>query len=550
MNCRVDLVMRVHFLLQLRYFRKLIIMAEFRRSGNPSGTVKDGFKLIGYCWHGLHLFKYFTKAYHGTPSLPNALSKRGRQIIFLRAVLVKFFSSTPKKNHALKGSEMATVKQEISDVVIKTEPKEENIKLDSQGISIKAEPNEEKTEDISDKPTNVKTEGDATNGDVITSTDETNELDKKIIRQIEYYFGDFNLPKDKFLKEQMGVDDGWIPIATMLKFARLSQLTKSPKVIFNAMKKSTSGLMEVDESASKIRRSKNQPIPEETAEYLAEIKARTIYCKGFPKEGMSIDKLLDFFKSFPTALSIKMRYFKTKEDCSKFKGSITATFSTKEEASKFMALESVKYNDYTLQRQWSAEWEKEKEQEFEERQKRKAKKITQENGNVTKPDDNVKEEKEKIVLSRGAVLKLVNLPSGIDRDAIKQAFATYPADIAHVEITPDSTAFVRLRGENDGKLVLDKLENKKICVNDASVEVSLLEGEEEETYLKKAEDNVNNRVMNMGRGGFRGRGGRGRGRGRGGRGGRGGGYKGKDRKREGSVSGGHGEGSSKRSRDD
>lgn len=80
---------------------------------------------------------------------------------------------------------MATVKQEISDVVIKTEPKEENIKLDSQGISIKAEPNEEKTEDISDKPTNVKTEGDATNGDVITSTDETNELDKKIIRQIE-----------------------------------------------------------------------------------------------------------------------------------------------------------------------------------------------------------------------------------------------------------------------------------------------------------------------------------------------------------------------------
>ncbi len=60
---------------------------------------------------------------------------------------------------------------------------------------------------------------------------------------------------------------------------------------------------------------------------------------------------------------------------------------------------------------------------------------------------------EKIVLSRGTVLKLVNLPSGMDRDVIKQAFSTYPADIAHVEITPESTAFVRLRGENDGKLV-------------------------------------------------------------------------------------------------
>ncbi|XP_057371759.1 la protein homolog isoform X2 [Daphnia carinata] len=444
---------------------------------------------------------------------------------------------------------MATVKQESSEVVIKTEPKEENTKLDSQEINVKTEPNEERAEDISDKPINVKTEGDATNGDMITSTAETTELDNKIIRQVEYYFGDFNLPRDKFLKEQIGVNDGWIPIATMLKFARLSQLTMSPKVIFSALKKSDSGLMEVDESASKIRRSKNKPIPEETADYLAQVKARTIYCKGFPKEGMSIDKLLDFFKSFPTVLNIKMRYFKTKDESTKFKGSVTATFATKEEASKFMSLESVKYNDYTLQRQWSVEWEKEKEQEYEDRRKRKEKKITQENGSATKPDEKVTEEKEKIVLSRGTVLKLVNLPSGIDRDAIKQGFSTYPADIAHVEITPDNTAFVRLRGENDGKMVLDKLENKKISINDASVEVSVLEGEEEETYLKKAEDNVNNRA-NMGRGGFRGRGGRGRGRGRGGRGGRGGGYKGKDRKREGSLSGAHGEGSSKRSRDD
>lgn len=63
------------------------------------------------------------------------------------------------------------------------------------------------------------------------------------------------------------------------------------------------------------------------------------------------------------------------------------------------------------------------------------------------------ETQEKIVLPRGTVLKLVNLPSAIDRDQIKKAFANYPADIAHVEITPDSTAFVRLRGENDGKLV-------------------------------------------------------------------------------------------------
>nr|SVE73799.1 EOG090X0CQA [Daphnia atkinsoni] len=482
---------------------------------------------------------------HPSYSWKKPHSTRTHVVVRLR----EFLHLTLKINHTFEDCEMATVKQEILDVVIKTEAKEETIKHESPEVAIKAEPKEEKTEEITDGSSKIKTEGDATNGNAVTSVNGATELDNKIIRQVEYYFGDFNLPRDKFLKEQMALDDGWISIATMLKFARLSQLTKSPQVIFSALKKSTSGLMEVNESASKMRRSKSQPIPEETAEYLAGVKSRTIYCKGLPKEGMSIDKLLDFFKGYPTVLNIKMRYFKMKDESSKFKGSITATFETVEEASKFMSLESVKYNDYTLQRQWSVEWEKEKEQEYEERRKRKEKKGTEENGSANQPDDKVKEEKAKIVLSRGTVLKLTNLPSGIDRDVIRQAFSTYPADIAHVEITPDSTAFVRLRGENDGKLVLDKLENNKISIKDASVDVSLLDGEEEDTYLKKAEESVNNKVMNMGRGGFRGRGG-GRGRGRGGRGGRGGGYKGKDRKREGSASGAHGEGSSKRSRDD
>lgn len=47
-----------------------------------------------------------------------------------------------------------------------------------------------------------------------------------------------------------------------------------------------------------------------------------------------------------------MRYYKGKDQTNHFKGSITVTFSTKEEAAKFLALEIVKYNDYALKRQW------------------------------------------------------------------------------------------------------------------------------------------------------------------------------------------------------
>ncbi len=33
-------------------------------------------------------------------------------------------------------------------------------------------------------------------------------LEAKIIRQVEYYFGDLNLTKDKFMQEEIQKDDG------------------------------------------------------------------------------------------------------------------------------------------------------------------------------------------------------------------------------------------------------------------------------------------------------------------------------------------------------
>lgn len=61
---------------------------------------------------------------------------------------------------------------------------------------------------------------------------------KKIIRQVEYYFGDFNLPRDKFLLEETKSDDGWVTMETMLKFKRLAELSKDEKVIVEALKQS------------------------------------------------------------------------------------------------------------------------------------------------------------------------------------------------------------------------------------------------------------------------------------------------------------------------
>ena len=65
--------------------------------------------------------------------------------------------------------------------------------------------------------TEVKTETNGQSATVTKSGDENpakqnlsaEELEPKIVRQIEHYFGDYNLPKDKWMLEKMEeCDDG------------------------------------------------------------------------------------------------------------------------------------------------------------------------------------------------------------------------------------------------------------------------------------------------------------------------------------------------------
>ena len=45
--------------------------------------------------------------------------------------------------------------------------------------------------------------------DISTNVDvDKSDLERKIIRQLEYYFGDYNLPKDRFMRDLMEVEDG------------------------------------------------------------------------------------------------------------------------------------------------------------------------------------------------------------------------------------------------------------------------------------------------------------------------------------------------------
>merc|ERR1719189_833503 len=113
----------------------------------------------------------------------------------------------------------------------------------------------------------------------------------------------------------------------MLKFKRLSELSKDEKVIVAALKQSKAGLLEVSEDGSKIRRDPAIPLPEN----------------------------------------------KGKEKVWKFKGSIFLTFKTEDAAKAFVAKEE-KYKEETLLKKFQKDYLEEKKKEMEEKKNKYQKK--------------------------------------------------------------------------------------------------------------------------------------------------------------------------------
>jgi len=168
--------------------------------------------------------------------------------------------------------------------------------------------------------------------------------ERAIIRQVEYYFGDANLNRDKFLREQIGKnEDGWVPLSVLITFKRLASLSTDLAEIVAALNKSEEGLVEISEDKLSLRRHPERPIPEHNEERRKEIQERTAYAKGFPLDSQMSD-LLDFAANHDKVVNLTMRKHYDKPTKSyKFKGSIFLTFETKEQAAAFLGLEKLAY---------------------------------------------------------------------------------------------------------------------------------------------------------------------------------------------------------------
>ncbi|XP_026801457.1 lupus La protein [Pangasianodon hypophthalmus] len=344
---------------------------------------------------------------------------------------------------------------------------------------------------------------------------EMSSLEKKVAEQIEYYFGDHNLPRDRFLKEQIQLDDGWVTLETMLKFNRLKSLTSDAAVIVESLRKSKTGLLEISEDQTKIRRSPSKPLPEYNEEYKDALKHKSIYMKGFPLD-TTLDDIKDWLADKGQVENIHMRKGPQKT----FKGSIFAVLESEEAAKAFVARDDVKQfkgNDMIvlIKDDYFAKKAEERKQG---RAEAKAKARSEKEEKQKQAE---KEEMKSLEEQRGCVLKFSGELDQVSREDFHKIFAEH-AQIKWIDFT---------RGAKEGTILFrsdakEALENaqeaaggSELKIKDKVVQWEVLEGDAELETLKKIiesqQESLNKRKG--GRGGHRGRG-----RGRGGRRDRGG----------------------------
>ncbi|KAF4125271.1 hypothetical protein GMORB2_4111 [Geosmithia morbida] len=160
-----------------------------------------------------------------------------------------------------------------------------------------------------------------------------------IRKQVEFYFGDWNFPQDKFMWETAGgAENKPIPISKIHSFKRMRVFQPYSAVV--AALRESKLLDVVDgpegsaEGSESVKR-KTAYVPQSQSR--AKNEASTVYAKGFGDETPSMQfDLESFFAQYGEVKGVKLR--RTNEGL--FKGSVFVTFADEETAARFVGLET------------------------------------------------------------------------------------------------------------------------------------------------------------------------------------------------------------------
>jgi len=334
------------------------------------------------------------------------------------------------------------------------------------------------------------------------------KVESQVLKQVEFYFSNSNLPRDKFLLNLTKEDNGWVPIATLASFKRMQQLSSDMALIIKALKASPE-LLEVSEDDQKVRR--KLALPEDL-----NLAPNTIYVKGLPEDS-TIDSVAEFFNPKSEVKSVRLRYLKGADR--KFKGSAFVEFASEEEAKKVAAethtlagaaepLVVMHQPDYVNKK----------------KEERKAKKGGEEDttSRKRKADAEPEEKEEEVPIVPNLLLAVEDVSEETMREDLKAYIEKAGGKIAFIDFRKSETkGVIRLADPSEGDVLasdlVSKLSESKEEIHGKVPTLRALTGEEEAAYWKNLRDKKQAMKSKGGRGGRGGRGGK-----RGGRGGRGG----------------------------
>ncbi|GAM19144.1 hypothetical protein SAMD00019534_023190 [Acytostelium subglobosum LB1] len=341
------------------------------------------------------------------------------------------------------------------------------------------------------------------------------ELIEKIVKQVEYYFSDSNLPADKFLKGEVAKNpNGFVNIDIIASFNKMKTLTLDLQLVSDALKSSKK--LEVSEDGKTVRRV--DPLPDTEL-----INKKTLYSKGWPLDTTTIETVQAFFKPYGNVLSVRLR---KQKDKTSFKGSMFVDFDSEEIVTKIIA-EAPKLNDtveliYQTHKQFSDEkLEQTAARAAKFGNKRKAKdQGSKQEGDEETTGDNAADDTaagSNNEMVPGTLLTFKGIGEGLNFSEIKTAFAQY-GNVVYVDYQEkEDNGMVRFSSADATKRAMEAFIAEKKELGGKVPELAILEGEEEKEAW---EDLLAARKAAAGKGGRggrgRGRGGRGRGRGRGG----------------------------------
>uniref|UniRef100_A0A8C5TYN0 La-related protein 7 n=1 Tax=Malurus cyaneus samueli TaxID=2593467 RepID=A0A8C5TYN0_9PASS len=144
-----------------------------------------------------------------------------------------------------------------------------------------------------------------------------------IAKQVDFWFGDVNLHKDRFLREQIEKSrDGYVDISLLVSFNKMKKLTTDGKLIARAVK--SSSVVELDLEGTRIRR--RQPLGERPKD----VDSRTVYVELLPKN-VNHSWIERVFGKCGNVVYISIPRYRSTGDP---KGFAFVEFETKEQAEK------------------------------------------------------------------------------------------------------------------------------------------------------------------------------------------------------------------------